>query len=57
MIHLIRIEAPHFTAGATVERNILVICAPIIKYMSGWTVNKAVNYCNQKGWSYKFFEN
>ena len=56
MIHLIKIEAPHFVAGAVVDRNILVISAPIIKYMAGWTVNKAVAYCDSKGWTYQIFE-
>jgi hypothetical protein len=49
---LLRIEAPHFTAGAEVAGNdhIITRTAPIIAYMTGWTVFRAMAYAHTKRW-------
>lgn len=44
---MLRITAPHFVAGI-VQRG---ACAPIIKYMRGWTLREIQRYCERKGWS------
>lgn len=51
---ILRISAPHFTAGAEVAHPALVITrtAPIIAYMNGWTALTAISYCHKKGWSW-----
>lgn len=49
---LARITAPHFCAG--IVRGGL--CAPIIRYMKGWTRARIVAYCASKGWEVEFFE-
>ena len=45
---LIRITAPHFTAGIDTATG---QCAPIIKYMRGWYPAQIYDYCARKGWS------
>jgi hypothetical protein len=48
---IIRVVAPHFVAGGMiVNEKINSPIAPIIKYMKGWTVQKAKIYCAGKGW-------
>jgi hypothetical protein len=42
---MLRITAPHFCAGIGEG-----MCAPIIKYMRGWTVRQIREYCQRKGW-------
>lgn len=41
----LRIEAPHFVAGCANGK-----CAPIIKYMENWPVERIKSYCASKGW-------
>jgi hypothetical protein len=43
----LRITAPHFVAG--IVRGGL--CAPIIKYMRGWTLREIRSYCQKRGWT------
>ena len=43
---LIRIVAPHFVAGIDYPMR----CAPIVKYMKGWSLNRIFDYCRSKGW-------
>lgn len=51
MSSMIRIEAPHFVAGAVLdERGFVVRAAPIIRYMIGWPEIKVYNYCRRKSW-------
>ena len=48
---LLRIEAPHFVAGA--ESNLygeILRAEPIIKYMEGWDAEKTRLYCMKKRW-------
>lgn len=48
---MLRIKAPHFTAGANTKGGF--VCkpiAPIIKYMDGWRIEKSIQYCLDKEW-------
>lgn len=48
---MIRIEAPHFTAGVVLGQGMFVIKAPpIVKYMVGWDYHRVMGYCRRKGW-------
>jgi hypothetical protein len=48
---LLRVTANHFIAGIIVRpKNRGNNCAPILSYMSSWTVDKIKAYCLQKGW-------
>jgi hypothetical protein len=47
---LIRITAPHFTAGMDTQTR---ECAPIIKYMKMWTIAGIRSYCEKKGWKFE----
>lgn len=40
-----RIEAPHFVAGCANGK-----CAPIIKYMENWPIERIASYCVSKNW-------
>lgn len=46
----IRIEAPHFVAGAEVSGGKIVRTAPIIHYMLGWSVDDLNEYCRRREW-------
>lgn len=47
---LIRITAPHFTAGMDTQTR---VCAPIIAYMRMWTIAGIRSYCEKKGWKFE----
>jgi len=47
---LYRIIAPHFTAGFLVENDVVIIAAPIIAYMRGWTIERVTGYTTKKKW-------
>jgi len=48
---LLRITAPHFTAGVILRnRGRSNRCAPIVKYMAGWDKGQIIKYCESKGW-------
>jgi hypothetical protein len=47
---LAQIKAPHFTAGIVLQDNVVVIAAPIVKYMVGWPRPKVRAYCTGKNW-------
>jgi hypothetical protein len=48
--HLIRIEAPHFVAGADLRDDVVICAAPIIGYMIGWNYWRLFSYCEEKRW-------
>lgn len=51
-VYLLRIEAPHFVAAVDLDEDLTVVYyAPILKYMRGWSVEKIVEYCKEKGWT------
>ena len=49
---MLRIVAPHFVAG--IVRGGL--CAPIIKYMKGWTLAQIRAYCKKKKWEVEIYD-
>lgn len=48
-MRLIRVVAPHFVAGF-VTNGTVYKAAPILKYMIGWSDDKARVYIAKKGW-------
>jgi hypothetical protein len=46
---LIRVVAPHFVAGFITD-GAVTIAAPILKYMIGWSDDRARSYIATKGW-------
>jgi len=51
---LIRIFAPYFVAGIICRNRLVVVTAPILKYMMNWSMVKVVAYCKEKGWSFQY---
>jgi hypothetical protein len=49
---LYRVTAPHFVAGFTTRRGVVVHAAPILRYMLRWTDRRAFKYIGRRGWSY-----
>lgn len=47
----LRIVAPHFTAGVDLVDDVVLLTAPILKHMMGWTYQRVVNYCQLKQWT------
>jgi hypothetical protein len=50
---LIRIEAPHFVAGAEVEKGVVINTAPILKWMRGKEFSSFIPYLDRKGWKFE----
>lgn len=48
---MIRICAPHFTAGLELLNGRASRCAPILHYMHGWSVGQVLAYCYKKSWA------
>lgn len=55
-----RIQAVHFVGGGTYVQDhnasdVLRVkkCAPIIKYMVGWSKQQVISRCTYKGWQYE----
>ena len=44
------VNAPHFNAGFVVENGRVIQAAPILNYLKGWTVGRAMGYLLGKGW-------
>jgi hypothetical protein len=42
--------AKPFTAGLVLWDNKVVEAAPIVRYMKGWSRDRARSYCESKGW-------
>ena len=54
---LIRITAPHFTAGAVLYAGVVQEpAAPIIRWMAGWGLSDVRFYCQSKGWRLEVLE-
>jgi hypothetical protein len=51
-MNFIRIEAPHFVAGAVIENGRVTTAAPIIRYMQGQSIEWVMGYCLKKGWKF-----
>ncbi len=54
---LLRVTARHFVAGAIFQIQtsewVCIRAAPILGYMTGWTSQKAKDYCRKKGWEWE----
>lgn len=50
---MIRIIAPHFTAGVIITCGQVTRRAPILYYMVGWSPQEVIDYCAKKGWRYE----
>lgn len=53
-----QVQAPHFTAGGTWAEEVggawrCQSSAPIIKYMTGWSMWAVQAYCKRKNWTYE----
>lgn len=49
---IFRIASGHFTAGGVILDNAVTDeIAPILRYMIGWSQQRVVNYCREKGWT------
>lgn len=49
-MRLVRVVAPHFVAGFETD-GVVRRAAPIIKYMLGWSNERARAYITSKGWT------
>lgn len=49
---MIRILAPHFTAGVIVGQRV----APILTFMRTWDADRIARYCRGKGWRWEVVE-
>lgn len=48
---LYHIESNYFSAGLVInDKGLVVNCAPIIKYMMGWSEKRVMDYIRVKGW-------
>jgi hypothetical protein len=52
---MLRILGPDFVAGLIVDRNRISRAAPVIRYMTGWTVREVLARCSQRGWQCETF--
>lgn len=50
MKQLLRIEAPHFVAGALFSRGRCVDAAPIIHWCVGKSLLEITSYCKRRAW-------
>lgn len=54
---MIRISSKYFVAGLETNAfGVAIRCAPIIKYMKGWSSHRVAMYCNKKGWKFEVIE-
>lgn len=49
---MIRVLAPHFTAGVIVGQR----AAPILAFMRPWDADRIARYCHSKGWQWEVVE-
>lgn len=50
----IRVQAPHFVAGALFNHGIVVKCSPKISCMWSWPPDRVLEYCERQGWTCDF---
>lgn len=48
---LVRIAAPHLVAGIVVKGDRVILAAPILRYMTGWSADRVRSFVRGKGWS------
>jgi hypothetical protein len=46
----IQIDASHMCCGVVLDDDVVIWCAPIVKYMRGWSRARVLKYCRTKGW-------
>lgn len=47
---LLELDAPHFNAGLLIVDGYVKEAAPILGYMTGWSIKKATSYAEERGW-------
>ena len=47
---LYQVKSDYFVAGFCTANHKVVKVAPIIKYMKGWNLSRALEYAKSKGW-------
>lgn len=53
----IRVEAPHFVAGAHTRYEKVFSAAPILKKYMGWREDSFIAHCKERGWKVTTWEN
>ena len=48
---LLRIEAPHFTAGVIIRDGTVYLAPPILKYTTGWPAARLLRYAERHAWT------
>jgi len=51
---LILIKAPHFIAGIVLINGQATVCAPIVEWLTGWTIDGIIDVCNKKKWHWEY---
>ena len=46
----LRIDTGYAVVGLGLCSGVVVACAPIVRYMSGWTLERLTTYAHSKGW-------
>lgn len=54
---MIVIDSGYFYAAVVLGWGRVVRCAPVLKYMRGWSVEHVVTYARSRGWSVLIWEN
>lgn len=49
---LVRIEAPHFTAGLISDHNKVISAAPILRWTYSYSIPELKGYFSNKGWKF-----
>ena len=52
LIHITNTNYKPFCCGIVYNYPKRNKCAPIVKYMQYWTVNKIKMYCKKRGWEF-----
>lgn len=48
---VIRIVARHFVAAVVLDGAAVVVrAAPIVRYMTGWSCSRVLDYCQRRHW-------
>lgn len=46
----LRIDTGYAVVGVGLQEGEVVVCAPIIRYMTGWRLERVLGYATSKGW-------
>lgn len=50
-----RVVNTYIAAGGEFTNGKISRCAPIIKYMAGWSVERLIGYCRNKDWDLEIY--